>query len=192
MLVCGPSCTRSYHALTRTRDRIDGRSHTDYRCYTCSKSMKRKADLNRHIHSKHDSSVPDYFCPVTSCKRSSKGNGFSRKENLKAHCQRMHPFLGHSDVVTNSTSQESGIADANDVPDSNDQDAVQQYSGCPGDTQGHPQLRRISPPYIPSPEIEESQISASITILHREVRDIKEKIASLQLQILALQQSNSI
>jgi hypothetical protein len=151
--------------------------------------MTRKADLDRHIRSKHNS-AQSYFCPVTSCKRSRHGDkGFARKEHLDAHYRRLHPFLRHSGRIGNSASLGSIDSDADGISDLSNQDAVQQQPPWSQNAQDPTRPGQDSPPHVRSADVEKHQVGASVTTYGREIGEIKENIASLELQIAALRQS---
>jgi uncharacterized Zn-finger protein len=62
------------------------------RCKQCHRLFTRKPDLSRHIQSIHEKGI-ELFCPISTCKKLTKGHGFKRKDNLDKHHQRMHVFL---------------------------------------------------------------------------------------------------
>lgn len=68
-----------------------------WNCDICGEDISRRSDLERHKRSKHDTNFT-IFCPVESCKRSSRGRGFRRQDHLAEHCLRMHPFLERSPI----------------------------------------------------------------------------------------------
>lgn len=79
-------------ASRKTRPRLQGPMDGSLQCKHCSKSFTRKPDLERHNQSMHQKGI-ELYCPILTCKKSRKGQGFKRKDNRDKHYQRMHTFV---------------------------------------------------------------------------------------------------
>ena len=70
-----------------------GPKNRKHKCDRCSKSFKRKEDLEDHeynIHTKKEGDPQKYPCPHEMCKKSYP-NGYSSKGNLNKHIRKEHP-----------------------------------------------------------------------------------------------------
>ncbi|KAH8745010.1 hypothetical protein F5883DRAFT_511192 [Diaporthe sp. PMI_573] len=62
------------------------------------KTFARLAEFRRHHTTHHASNKPNFWCQVSSCRRSMSGGGeaFHRKDNLDAHVRSIHSGAQHS------------------------------------------------------------------------------------------------
>lgn len=83
---------RDAHEKTHYRQGQGPKKNQPFHCLVenCRFNSKRWGDLQRHTTTKHCSDPVKFACSVIGCKHSGEGNGFTRKDKLKAHCESMH------------------------------------------------------------------------------------------------------
>jgi hypothetical protein len=158
---------------------------TVFRCDVCSTSLTRKSDLDRHIRNRHGSAA--FFCPVRSCKRSTRGKGFARKENLNAHCRRLHPFINKFNRPELLSCSYCENVDSLDQVNEKDPADIESQ-----ETEDRARSRSSSITEDHSQILDNTPKDSSITISLQEYNDLRRQISELETQIIQLNQQKGL